>query len=199
MILRTVIHNIQIRQQSGGTLIFGLVMLLALTILGLASIDSSNLELKMSGNALESSRVFHAAERARVAAEKVVADAAEAIDAGTEQFICNSAAGYFADFTLVSDTVQAAKMYNCSAATNLIPDLRSYNWNNSTSVASLDAGDTSEGRYIIEYLGMRDIAPNREVASRDADTPVTAYFFRISVRGSFSNGAETYLRSFFMR
>ena len=199
MTLRTVIHRTQFHPQSGGTLIFGLVMLLALTILGLASIDSSTLELKMSGNALESSRVFHAAERARVAAEKVVADAAEAIKAGSEQFICNSAAGYFADFTLVSDTVQAAKMYNCSAATNLITDLRNYNWNNSTNVASLDASDTSEGRYIIEYLGMRDIAPNREVASRDSDTPVTAYFFRISVRGSFSNGAETYLRSFFMR
>lgn len=199
MMQRTVTHLLLYRRQSGGTLIFGLIMLLALTILGLASIGTSTLELKMSGNALESSRVFHAAERARVAAEKVVAEAAEDLAAGTELFICNSAAGYFADASLLSEAAQAANMYNCSAATGLITDLRNYDWNKSTSVASLDASDASEGRYIIEYLGMRDIAPNREIASRDTDTPVTAYFFRISIRGRFSNGAETYLRSYFMR
>lgn len=182
-------------QQHGGTLIFGLIMLLVMTVLGLSSAGSSTLQLKMSGNTLASSHVFQAAERARIEAQKVAADLAE-IRRNTGFYTCNGPAG----LRVADALVLAPDVMGCSTATGTVNDLRTFDWaNRSTTVASLDTSDTSEGRYIIEYLGERAIAPDRNVATRDTDAPALAYFFRISIRGTSASSGETYLRSFYMQ
>lgn len=181
-------------RQHGATLIFGLVMLLVMTILGLSSAGSSTLQLKMSGNALASSHVFHAAERARIEAQKVAANLA-VTRRNTGYYTCNGPAG----LRVASALISATEASGCSSS-GTVDDLRTFDWaNSSTLVASLDPADASEGRYIIEYLGERSIAPNRNVATRDTDAPALAYFFRISIRGTSASGAETYLRSFYMQ
>lgn len=50
------------RDQSGVALIMALVILLILTILGVAAMGTSSLEQKMAGNTQESTRAFEAAE-----------------------------------------------------------------------------------------------------------------------------------------
>ncbi len=62
----------QFRTQSGATLVIALVILLVLTILAVAVMQSSTLEEKLAGNYLERNRVFQAAESALRAGESAV-------------------------------------------------------------------------------------------------------------------------------
>ena len=60
------------RQVSGAALIVSLVILLVMTLLGLASIGTSRLEERMAGNARDANLSFQAAEAALVNAEQAL-------------------------------------------------------------------------------------------------------------------------------
>ena len=55
-------HEIRYRHQQGAVLITALVLLLVLTMLGLASMSTTTLEERMAANSQESNRAFQAAE-----------------------------------------------------------------------------------------------------------------------------------------
>ncbi len=50
------------KDQSGAALVIALIMMIALTVIGLASVMSSNFELKLSGNTRGSINAFYAAD-----------------------------------------------------------------------------------------------------------------------------------------
>ncbi len=52
------------RQQQGAVLIMGLVLLMALTIVGVASLNNNTLQSRMAGNLVDSTLAFNAAETA---------------------------------------------------------------------------------------------------------------------------------------
>ena len=52
----------QIRQQRGAALVVGLLMLVALTLIGVTTMGMSSMELRMAGNAQNKSNAFQAAE-----------------------------------------------------------------------------------------------------------------------------------------
>lgn len=57
-------HPALIKKQKGATLIIALIMLLLLTIIGMASISDTNLQEKMAGNLRDKNIAFQAAESA---------------------------------------------------------------------------------------------------------------------------------------
>lgn len=168
--------------QRGSTLIFGMLLMLILTILGVAASGTANLELKMSANELDKGRSFQEAEDARTAAESAAIQAADAINAagGAAAFNCGNV-GIFA----------AAGTAYTTGCNGLVADPRAHDWvNNAIAV------DGIEDRYIVEYLGVRWVKlpndPNRDNPAA-ADLPVHA--FRLTVRGLGVDGAVTVVQA----
>ena len=64
--------NISSRRQSGVTLIVSLVILVALTVLGVTSMQSTRTEISMAGNQRETGLMFQAAEVGLVTAEDFI-------------------------------------------------------------------------------------------------------------------------------
>src|SRR4030042_4528316 len=54
--------NLILRGQSGAALVIALIIMVVLTLIGLASIFSSNFEVKLSGNKRGSTNAFYAAD-----------------------------------------------------------------------------------------------------------------------------------------
>lgn len=76
-----------LRRQTGATLVFCLVILLAVTLVSVASMRSSNNALKMASSARDHAVAFQAAEAALAQAEQVVLTAHYTAD----DFICRNA------------------------------------------------------------------------------------------------------------
>lgn len=73
---RVAIHRAGARQQRGAVLITALVLLVVLTLLGLASMQNTILEERMAGNYRDRQIAFEAAEAALRAGEQRIADTA---------------------------------------------------------------------------------------------------------------------------
>lgn len=173
-------------RQDGATLILGLVMLMVLTILGVAATTASQLELKMASNAQDKQRSFIAAENARLAAEILAMQLGDSLRNPSYQFTCTSGNGLLAD-------AGTAKTSGCSG---LVADIANHNWDtNSMSVTG------STDRYIVEYLGEQQVAlptdPNRGDVGEAP--PVDARVFRLTVRGTGNDGGVTYLQAIYTR
>lgn len=177
--------------QGGGVLVFGLVLLLILTILGAAGTQVSNMELRMSSNALDKSISFQEAEDGRVAAELAAIAAGDGLNAiPVVSFDCNRR-GYFADSA-------TAKTTGCTGlATSLVAggDIRNLDW----ATQSIPVDGNSD-RYIIEYLGPQPwIAPTDDNRGQGGETIFSAHVFRLTVRGLGIDGAFTYVRTMYTR
>lgn len=72
------------RKQSGAALMVSLVMLLIVTMIGLASVRSATNQEKMSANMYDRALAYQAAEAALKAAEKVVLNASDPYAIGTD-------------------------------------------------------------------------------------------------------------------
>lgn len=171
-----------IRNCFGGTLVMGLIMLLVITVLGIAAVGTSQLEIKMAGNAQDKEISFVAAEDARLAAETVAIQLGDALRNPATNFNCGNV-GYFA----VAATAQT------TGCAGLVGNIATHDWaNDSIPVTG------NRDRYIIEYLGQEQIArpddPNRGSAALQP-----ARVFRLTVRGIGSNGGLTYLQAFYTR
>lgn len=181
--------------QQGGVLVFGLVLLLILTILGTAGSQVSNMELRMASNALDKTRSFQEAEDARIAAEIAASNAAATLRVGG-RFDC-AIRGFFAASsppppTPPQDTVNCAGL----AAVFAGDDIRNLNWNAQSATV-----DGNSDRYIVEYLGVQrwvpPTDPNRGTALEGP--PFNAYVFRLTVRGLGVDGGLTYVQSVFVQ
>lgn len=172
--------------QRGATLILGLIMLLVLTILGVAATTASQLELKMASNAQDKQRSFVAAENARLSAEILAMQLGDSLRDTLFDFDCGNT-GYFAD----TGTMQTTS--NCNG---LVTDVAAHDWANKSITVS-----NGSDRYIIEFLGVQQIVlptdPNRGVAG--SETPVDARVFRLTVRGTGDDGGTTYLQAIYTR
>lgn len=177
--------------QWGGVLVFGLVLLLILTILGAAGTQVSNMELRMSSNALDKSISFQEAEDGRVAAELAAITAADGLNATpVVAFDCNRP-GHFSKSA-------TANTSGCTGlATDLVTggDIRNLDWSTDSITA-----DNNSDRYIIEYLGIQQwIAPTDDNRGTNLQTSLSAHTFRLTVRGLGVDGGFTYVRAVYSR
>lgn len=70
----------QVNRQQGATLLIALLLLMVLTMVGITSMESSNLSFKMSVNMIHHDEAFNNSESARTAAEDVLLDYIDAAD-----------------------------------------------------------------------------------------------------------------------
>lgn len=175
-------------RQTGGLLIFGMVLLVVLTVIGLAAGTTSSLQLKMSSNALQKNSSFQFAEDALAVAEKQAIALADDIRWNAIPFDC-STTGYYAPIpTVETDRV------NCTTGLPAL-DPKTFDWNNAVVVNGTNA------RYVIEYLGAYDNIAMRTDAARGqaGQKQKRAYIFRLTARGATADESFTYLQEMYMR
>lgn len=153
--------------QRGATLIVAMIILLLLTIIGLASMSTSNLELKMANNVVQQTVSFQTSEDARTSAEKAV----DALLASMP----NPALG--------SAPAPAAQQGLYWLTTQVDVTSRAF-WRGNNYAATTDGG------YIIEYLGAQDFSVN--------SVTVSEHIFRITAMGRGQDGiTDTIVQSIY--
>jgi len=135
-------------KQSGVTLVFSLVILVALTMLGVTSIQTTTTELSMAGNQRESSLMFQAAEMGLNAGETFI----EASDTN----------GDFANTSLNN----GLGLYTVDADDTTYTGPNYFNkttWLTASQEAGMGVYSSAKPRYMIEYLGDRKQNPLADI------------------------------------
>ena len=144
-------------RQSGVSLIVVLILLLVMTVLGLAVMRSTLLEERMSANMYDRSLAFQQAESGLREAEAVVRDAVQdnglgwvigvrcGADPATTGTIVDANCGIPANaYTGGSCAAGATNTSNC--------------WFNATDLLGTDNNSAGAPQYYIQYMGLRDTA-----------------------------------------
>ena len=155
----------KIKQQSGAVLVVSMVILVAITMLGITSMKNSLTELTMSGNLRESNLTFQAAEAGLKAAETVIKNTSLAdYDGSTSMLGKNDIdPDYLDDNTWVQATEANVTLKNIA----------------------------NKPKYIIHYLGDTDTNANASIAiggygRNRSGTKLSN--FRVTSRGSGQTG-----------
>lgn len=178
-------QNIQHKQlpqnQRGVALFISLVLLLVLTIIGVSSVQTTSLEVRMSRNEHDSLLAFQAAESALRDAELQMVGIASTAPFGT-------AAGLYE----ISELGDDENYWDTSI------------WDGGTSVvAGAVEGTAAPARYIIEYIGpvlREENAYQQEDPYGAAATVDRVEMFRITARGiGGTQNAQVFLQTSFGR
>lgn len=172
-----------INRQRGAVLIIGLVVLIILTVLGVSTMSSSGLELRMSGNALEKTVSFENAEDVRLTAENMADSIVERMESTNNN--ARQAAVHvglnkgFYDRTVGSNpTVDTVEFWD---------DTGNY----------MQVGSAGSG-YALEYLGVHALYLDRQNATAGTNDTLM-HVFRITTIGQGADGARTALQAVYMR
>ena len=161
-------HTPDYSTQQGAVLVVGLIFLLIMTLLGVSSMSTSNLEEKMSGNTRDRELAFQAAESALREAERVVQDNwnSLAFDVTCTNGFCDCDPASFSSTTTCSEywTDTALDVWNTAGR------YISY----TTTVDNVVANS----KYIIEYMGTH-VVPTDPVCNT-----CPKEYFRITTLGA---------------
>jgi type IV pilus assembly protein PilX len=168
--MKYAIQNSQPRQQSGVTLIVGLIMLLLITMIGVNSMQDTGMQERMTMNVRDKNVAFQAAETALRAAEDSLKVAS------LSQF--NNSNGYLADGTMSSP-------HDADYLAN------TFNWN-TYGATTLSVDDVeSPPKWVIEHLSSDVCGEEGAGASLAAKGPNSECdLFRITSR-SFGMTSNT--------
>lgn len=168
--------------QTGAVLIIGMVMLVLLTIVGLAAIRGSDMQERMAGNMRDRNLAFQAAEAALRKGEDI-------------PFVKfdGTVPGYFPDL-------------NTKTGATRVVDWTKADWENNSNSISLAAntltGLVQQPRYIVESLQV-PLAPATEGGAVDVESMeqmADKEYFRITSRGlGGTQDSEVVLQSTFVR
>lgn len=165
-------NSFSINRQDGVVLIISLIMLLLLTIIGLASSQVNNLEEKMAGNAKDQNLAFQSAEDALRSGEQRI-EAASSVD----EF--NGNKGLLGE----SDS---------------IPDYFALSvWENNQSVEFSPSVDNviKQPRYFIKFMGE---SKGNGINVGDKAKPI-AYFMVYASGFGAQKGSQIFLKSFYAK
>lgn len=172
------------RQQRGVALIMAMAFLVVLTLLGVAMLSSSSLELKMSSNSLAKTAAFNAAEDVRLIAEDKVTAIVNRIEQNNRTFI-----------QAAQDVGLTKGYYDLSGgASGPGVDLFQF-WDDSANYTQ--AGASGNG-YAVEYLGVYTLFLDRTTAPVGGNE-ARMHVFRLTISGMGNDGARTTLQSVLMK
>lgn len=167
-------HTCYSPRQRGAALIMSLVILVILTLLGVASMNTANLQTLMTGNAQYQTVALNTAERAIREAEVLVDG-------------------------IVAGTPAPAKTdgYHNVAGGDPEVDLANFTWpDNETADADASLGDS---KYIIEYSGSKSLPPTTfKYINGKPIAGDQVYVFRITARTIATRGAVRLVQSIYV-
>lgn len=190
------VHN----YQRGAVLIVGLIMLLLLTVIGLASIRGTDLQERMAGNMRDHNLAFQAAEASLRAGE-------EALNVGSLPNFNGSTIGYYPDLMQLSSSNSRPPSWSAADWIDLHKrpvTWSSTNWDNWSIrlPASTISNVANQPQYVVERLVIPASTAIQgggiDVVSLDGN-PETIYY-RITSRGlGGTSDSEVILQSTFSR
>lgn len=175
------------RHQSGAALVVTLILLVLVTILGLAAMRNAILQERMAANAVSRGYAFQAAEAGLRQAEEAARSASTPTAAGCSNGICLKPPP--GDPALWLD----ADLWDDDGGSRAV----------NTAYGNLDEDGTGEitARYIIEYFGESDVGDSGfesvDLVNVGAPMDDTVRNWRITVRAVTANGAEVLLQSMY--
>lgn len=158
--------------QHGIVLVTALIMLLVLTLLGVTSMNTSNLQTLMAGNSQYQTVALNRAELTIRAGETLV-----------DNIIAGAAvpAGYY-DITPGNSP-------------EIDPFSPAFDWFDANSAIATPDGS----RFYVEYAGEKDLPPESLAWRQSQGIPgSTIYLFRITARSPASRGALRYVQSIYV-
>lgn len=163
----------QIGRQHGAALIMSLVILVILTLLGIAAMNTANLQLLMTGNAQ-----YQTVALSR--AEQVIQEAEAVVDA----LVAGGAAPAITD-----------GFHNITAGNDPEVDLTAFSWpDNQTGDATV-----ASSKYIIEYSGETSLPPTTfKFINGKPIVGDNVYVFRITARTLATRGAVRLVQSIYV-
>ena len=170
--------------QQGATLIISLVILIALTLVGITSMQSSRTELSMAGNQREAGLMFQAAEMGLITAENFVEN--------------STSKGVFAQPNLGLFTVDAGNTSYDTPDYFNDSDWDSQSQTADTSIHGLE--DIEQPRFKVEYLGDRDNNPQAIAVTSYTDPGVgdIVSIYRATARGrGLTGNSYRYVQSYY--
>lgn len=188
------------RHQNGAVLIIGLIMLLLLTIIGLASIRGTDLQERMAGNMRDHNLAFQAAEASLRAGEEV-------LNAGALPNFSGATIGYYPDLMQLSSSNPLPASWNSADWTRL--HSRPVTWSSAdwdswsiTLPAATISNVARQPQYIVERLVIPAKTAiqggGKDVVSLDANPP--GIYYRVTSRGlGGTPDSEVILQSTFAR
>ncbi|MBI5041484.1 MAG: hypothetical protein HZB57_09920 [Gammaproteobacteria bacterium] len=171
-------YALSLQQQRGAVLLVSLMILLIMTVLGIAGMSSTTMEEKMAANNQQRQQAYQAAETALRDAEAWLTNNVTAI-------------GDLANFSGANGLYSLQETASGAAVnppTFNLYDNSAWQSNGVASLSLLDNQDTP--RYIIEYMG-----PTEDPAGLNPNdpVPVVMYAFRITAIGWSVDGTSRYL------
>jgi len=171
-------HSPVKQHQRGATLIVSLLLLVVMTMIGVAAMRSNMMEEKMSGNQRDQNLAFQAAEAG-------LRDAETFIEGVVSTAAFNGSAGLYGE----SDSE---------------PDVFNMTWDasNSRSYSGTTLAEVaSQPRYIIKYLGETgNTNTTPSIGGYGSVQSTTTKLFRITVRGTGgSDNSQAFLQSHYAR
>ncbi len=171
--MKKISHN----RQAGVTLVVSLVLLIAMTLLGVTSMQTTRTEIAMAGNLREAGLTFNAAEAGLRFAETFVEDS-------------------------ISTTVYADPTIGLYAEADEDPDYTDYTiWTASQDAAFNLAYVVEDPKFIIRYLGDRsqnEAAKINIAGYGSAQLGITVSNFRVTARGTGQSGnARRFVQSYY--
>lgn len=174
-------------QQKGAILVFCLVFLLVLTMMGVASMESTVLEERMAGNMQDYNIAFQSAEASLQAAENWLSG----------QFIWPASSATGSTGVWVRDSMDPDNADSLHWWQDEDRQLQSWWNNNSTEVSGVE-GVASEPRYLIEELA--DVNTGQSLAIGTGLQSRVRVFHRITARGTgASDTAVVEMQSTFVK
>jgi len=170
-----------IRDEKGAVLITSLILLVLLTLLGIASMQSTTLEERMAGNLEQEDLAFQAAEAGLRDAESWLDDTST-----------------LPSFTGTNGLYQPADADDT-------PNWKAVDWTSDTEVRSYQGTDLDDDvadniRYIIEDMGEVSTDSGSDSVKLAPKSEDTQEAYRISSRGVSSNGrGEVILQTTFVK
>jgi len=156
-----------LQKQTGAVLILSLVMLFTLTLIGVSTLNTTNLEEKMAGNTRDRHIAFQAAESAIRAAEEIILE----IDNPEIQFVDDGTKGRYSTG-------------NGPTTANAIDDTW-WSSNNTETHKTNSKNIKTEPVYVIEYLAQKSENLNILGGQESGGEEVAAIrLFRITARGT---------------
>lgn len=173
---------LDIKRQSGAVLVVGLIMVLLMTIVGLAAIRGSGLQEIMAGNMRERNMAFQVAEAGLRVGE------AEVDAAGFDKDVFGTAVdGYYDDLGVPAN----------NPFDELIQSWSDEEWENRAVETNVDFGDdiSAQPRYLVEKLLVlsADVAASTgsgvDLGSLN-DLGLEAEYYRVTARGESETGTS---------
>mgnify|MGYP006172658039 CR=1 FL=1 len=198
-------YNIGGWRQSGATLIVSLVILAVVTLLGVASMRASNLELRMAASARDRSVAFQAAEAALIKLEKdLIGEPGVAPLYGTPNFLPSCSTGECFNsgcpkgLCFTGDFVGAQAYSDCQLAksdgTTEHPWQNKTFWDTAANHDVIDVANTTGGtavnsvKYMIEFLCYTPVDEKVDSPSTAIGTSGWVPLFRITTRADGESG-----------